>query len=164
MRSILVIFCLALLLLSGCVSLGTYHDLEAENEDLQAVNALRQSQVQTLIKDNIELQHQLDALKYEYETLQEEYDKVPNLREFESGWELGAWLEEDDTDTLPYIESTQDCDDFARILMTNAYQDGYIIGFYVIDDHAMNITFINGEIFLILPQLDDFWTMGYTWE
>jgi len=157
MRILLIVLCLAFLLLSGCVSQGKYDDLQAEN-------ALRQAQVQTLIKDNIELQHQMDALLYEHEVLQEDYAKVINPREFKDVEELNWWLSIDDTDKMEFIDDIQDCDDFARILMLNSFEDGYILGILVDGEHIKNVTFIGAEVYLIEPQTDEIEFGGFLWE
>jgi len=71
-------------------------------------------------------------------------------------------LREDDTDTLPYIEETADCDDFSDVLLgqltRKTWTQGYALGqlWYYTDQfgHAVNL-FSDGEkIYVVEPQND----------
>jgi len=166
MRILTVICLLSLLLLSGCVSQAKYDGIEAERDTLLEEN-------QALTQDKLELQQEQGALQGEHATLQEKYNKISNLREFRSVAELELWLSIDDTDKLEWVEGSQDCDDYARILTNNALREGYILGFFsettieggeIVEQHAMNITFIDDEIYIIEPQNDYYWFAAYTWE
>jgi len=157
MRILIIIFCLSFLLLSGCVSQAKYDGIEAERDTLLEEN-------QALTQDKLELQQELDALQGEHATLQEKYGKVSNLREFKDASELRLWLSLDDTDKMEFIENTQDCDDSSRILMLNAFQDGYILAILVDGEHIKNVTFIGDEVYLIEPQTDGVEFGGFIWE
>jgi hypothetical protein len=71
-------------------------------------------------------------------------------------------LEEDDTNELPYIEESSDCDDFSDVLLgqltKKTWTQGYAIGqlWYYTDQfgHAVNL-FSDGEkIYVVEPQND----------
>jgi outer membrane murein-binding lipoprotein Lpp len=164
MRILLIAFCLAFLLLAGCVSQAEYDTLQEEADTLREAN-------QDLSQDNLELREQLDdlhqgfeTLKQNYALLEERYDNVTAPREFQDVSELRAWLAEDETSKLEFKEGTQDCDDFARILMYSAFEDGYLIGIVANEGHIMNLAFIGPEAYLIEPQTDKYEFAGYTWE
>ena len=95
-----------------------------------------------------ELTENLTALQANYESLQDDYEsllvrlKQSTLKN--STWaELKRFLEQDDTDTLPYIENNFDCSGFAITLRDRAWRYGircaYVeVSFSGIEGHALN--------------------------
>jgi len=73
-------------------------------------------------------------------------------------------LKEDDTDTMPYLEETSDCDDFSDLLLgqltRKTWTQGYAIGqlWYINEEknfgHAVNLFCDGKEILIIEPQND----------
>jgi len=104
-----------------------------------------------------------------------EYVEVENesskeLNQFESIEQLAAWLDEDQTDTLPYVKDVFECENFAQSLINHGLEDDYYISFQVLKNytrpdtkefikgpHAINSVIIGNYIYFIDPQTDDFW-------
>jgi hypothetical protein len=75
-------------------------------------------------------------------------------------------LKEDDTDTLPYISTYGDCDDYSDVLLgqltRKTWNQGYAIGqiwWYCSEfGHAQNLFCDGKQIFIVEPQNDDITT------
>ncbi|MBA7716833.1 hypothetical protein ES703_125914 [subsurface metagenome] len=114
-------------------------------------------QNRSLTQENIELREQFAGIS-------QAWSGAADVREFSSVEELKEWLAQDDTDEIPFVEGTFDCDDFARTLFYRAFYDGYIIGYYTHGTHARNICFIGEDFYSIEPSYDGVYYLGKTWE
>jgi hypothetical protein len=97
--------------------------------------------------------------------------EVPlELEQFKSVDELTDWLRADKTDELPYIKDLIECENFARMLMTNTLRSGHYMSFQVVKNytrpdtgefiagpHTINNTIIGNYIYFIDPQTDECW-------
>ncbi|MCJ7828540.1 MAG: hypothetical protein MUP81_02235 [Dehalococcoidia bacterium] len=86
-------------------------------------------------------------------------------KEFESLETLKAWLMQDNTESA-FTDTTDinyDCDDYARGLMRNALEDGYLISTQIdiFKAHMFNSAMIGNDIYFIEPQTDEVWFSGH---
>jgi hypothetical protein len=91
-----------------------------------------------------------------------------DLRQFNSVSELKGWLAKDNTDSMQYVTTTFDCEDFAMMLQKHAAEDGYILSMQLVDtdgngliDHAINTAVVGNIIYAIEPQTDYVWFYCY---
>jgi len=108
-------------------------------------------------------------LNREVKKWKDAYQRKPNtgsgLREFRSEQELSNWLAADKTDENSYIPNQFDCDDFARMLQSHAFNDGYIISIAMVRRgdglHVKNACLIGNKFYYIEPQNDSYYFQGY---
>lgn len=75
---------------------------------------------------------------------------------FETIDELKKWLEEDETDQIPYDLEEFRCTDFAYTLQMEALKDNYILSMYIKDAHAFNMAYISSsKQYLYIEPQDD---------
>jgi len=169
---------------------ASYTELSCQYEQLNSKHDYLGQQCNYLGQQYKDLEHQYVALEYQYQLMNkreaEEEDTIANLqwqvaywkdtyktkpgpgwtfREFRDEEELVLWLSQDDTDSNRYIPNQFDCEDFARMLQSRAYDDGYVMSVTLVtrDDeyHLMNACLIGNKFYYIDPQSDRFWFWGY---
>jgi len=86
---------------------------------------------------------------------------APDPTQFTSLYELQSFLKQSSIDKNQYVQTTYDCDDFARSLQREALQwrGGRILNvqYEVLPDgrgHALNTAIIGNDWFKIEPQTD----------
>jgi hypothetical protein len=98
-------------------------------------------------------------------------NRTISLRDFASTEELTGWLAADDTNEFVYLFTDQagiartsdrfDCDDYARQLQQRAADSGYLMSLAIVDGtdgpHMINLVIIDGGIYHVEPQTDEFW-------
>lgn len=150
--------------------LGQQSDyLSQQYEDLEHQYVALEYQYQVMSKRGAEEEDAIADLQWQIEYWKDAYKTKPGpgwtLREFRSEEELVLWLSQDDTDSNRYIPNQFDCDDFARMLQSHAYNDGYVTSVTLVtrDDgyHFKNGCFIGNKFCYIDPQTDRFWFWGY---
>ncbi|MFB0556580.1 MAG: hypothetical protein ACETVW_01830 [Dehalococcoidia bacterium] len=150
--------------------LGQQSDyLSQQYEDLEHQYVALEYQYQVMSKRGAEEEDAIADLQWQIEYWKDAYKTKPGpgwtLREFRSEEELVLWLSQDDTDSNRYIPNQFDCEDFARMLQSHAYDDGYVMSVTLVarDDgyHLKNGCFIGNKFYYIDPQTDRFWSWGY---
>lgn len=108
---------------------------------------------------NEQLNEEVTNLKSEITLWSIDYGDT-KLKEFGSVEELEQWLADDPTSENEYVETTYDCDDFSIDLSRAALADRYWLGLYIVSNHMLNFTIIDGGVYRIMPQTDrvDYWT------
>jgi len=169
---------------------ASYTELSYKYEQLHSKYDYLGQQGDYLSQQYKDLEHQYVALEYQYQVMSkrgaEEEDVIADLqwqiaywkdayktkpgpgwtlREFRSEEELVLWLSQDDTDSNRYIPNQFDCEDFARMLQSYAYNDGYVMSVTLVagdnEYHLMNSCLIGNKFYYIDPQTDRFWFWGY---
>lgn len=124
----------------------------------------------------------------EYTRILEEYNELLAIyppKDFPSTGDLEEWLKNDKTDSHLDLEPNDDgvvnlkgvCEEFALQLVERARESGYIIHFYIMSKqeyfdltgaelpdgrtHAVTLVIIGNNIYLIEPQTDEYWLVGY---
>lgn len=127
---VLVILCLSLFTLTGCVSKSDYESLEAElasqksaNAALTAEKSLLSTEVSSLEDELEDLQAQYDAKASELEDIKEVYPQ----RDFSTIGELRTWLNGNSISELPITQTVEEWYLKALDLQYDALVDGFII-------------------------------------
>ncbi|KYC46767.1 MAG: hypothetical protein AMQ74_01759 [Candidatus Methanofastidiosum methylothiophilum] len=108
-------------------------------------------------------------------TVQEEVVEIQGMRDFNSLSELKIFLLQDPTDWENYKESTNDCDDFARTLVSRAADKGFIISLQLVSpeqyheyfgktlsgNHMICSAIVRNKIYFIEPQTDEVEFVSY---
>lgn len=146
----LVVLCLAMVPLAGCVSKSEYEALQA---DYDALNA-----------NNETLQADYDELNANYEAVEEELAEIKEVyppRDFSSLSELTDWLLQNDVSERPLATTAERWYSKALEIQEDALKDGYIISVdYDYDEETdlysvFCVTIINGDIWYWDPETDE---------
>jgi len=143
--------------------------LSQQYEDLEHQYVALEYQYQVMSKRGAEEEDAIADLQWQIEYWKDAYKTKPGpgctLREFRSEEELIFWLSQDGTDSNKYIPNQFDCEDFARMLQSHAYDDGYVMSVTLVarDDgyHFKNGCFIGNKFYYIDAQTDRVWFWGY---
>jgi hypothetical protein len=165
---------LALALAGGAYLWGTVYGKTNTNPEI-IVQTVTKDVVRYIDKPTIEVVEAVVEKTVVEEVPVVEYIEVEKevsteLNQFESKEQMEIWLQQDRTDTIPYVKDIFECENFAQSLINHALEDDYYISFQVLKNytrpdtkefiegpHAINSVIIGNYIYFIDPQTDDFW-------
>ena len=146
----LVVLCLAMVSLAGCVSKSEYETLQADYDELEA-------NYETLQADYDELDANYVAVEAELADIQQVYPP----RDFSSLQELQDWLLANDVSERPVITTAERWYSKALEIQEDALKDGYMVSAEVFYDENTELfyvtctTIINGDLWFWDPETDE---------
>jgi outer membrane murein-binding lipoprotein Lpp len=146
----LVVLCLAMISLAGCVSKSEYEALQADYDTLNADN-------DTLQADYDELNANYAAVEAELADIQQVYPP----RDFSSLSELTDWLLQNDVSERPLATTAENLYSKALEIQEDALKDGYIVSADFDYDENVDlfyiscVTIINGDTWYWDPETDE---------
>lgn len=146
----LVVLCLAMVPLAGCVAKSEYEALQADYDELEA-------NYETLQADYDELDANYVAVEAELADIQQVYPP----RDFSSLQELQDWLLVNDVSERPVTTTAERWYSKALEIQEDALKDGYMVSAdYDYDPetdlfYIFCVTIINGDIWYWDPETDE---------
>ena len=146
----LLVLCLAMVSLAGCVSKSEYETLQADYDELEA-------NYETLQADYNELDANYVAVEAELADIQQVYPPT----DFSSLSELQDWLLQNDVSERPVATIAETWYSKALQIQEDALKDGYIVSVdydYDVETDLFYIycaTIINGDIWYWDPETDE---------
>ena len=146
----LVVLCLAMVSLAGCVSKSEYEALQAEYVALE--------------EENTSLEAENESLQADYEAASSELAQIKEVyppRDFSSLSELTDWLLQNDVSERPLATAAERWYSKSLEIQEDALKDGYIISAdYDYDEETdlysvFCITIVNGDIWYWDPETDE---------